>query len=196
MELNETPYIKIKRNGQIDNTAATIAELNNNIQIVYSYNTIIGAFIQYYDKRIYLKDSCSYSTTTAGKHHPRAAAIANHNHFKIIEVKHKTIIKAINNPEILKGIFQEVEIKNQILKALYENNHFFKNLKCYDYIEARRKEHKEFKNSNFKNIYYKKTTFKYLPQIYYKVTHHAKNQLKPSKGYFYKYSYKVVIEEV
>lgn len=218
MFLSETPHIKLRKaNGliNIDYTACDIIGLQDgsSTAAARSYNTIIGVYARGPDgKKIYLQNGYSYSTTTATKHHPRAAALASHNGYKIIpdikpEPLHKLAYNYSNRPD-LQEILKEVKARDEILKELQDARTknrpvFFKNKNLYKYVETRRPpESVTYKNGNRETVHHYKTSFNYLIDIYYHVRRHDYRQTRAAfygpKGHkpaatYYTNKYKVVI---
>ena len=197
IKLESTPYVKIRKaNGllNIDYTACDIFSIEN-IAIARSYNTFIGIYAAGPDgKKYYFKNSNSYSSTTATKHHPRAQEIAIYNGYNtVVEVRPETLYKIYNatpetRPELLKQILYESQIKDEIKTAINNNEYIYKNINVFDYIKLVTRKHTPYKNTNFKDVYLYQTNFKYISNINIKYTQHAFNTVKPSTGYRYKYT--------
>lgn len=184
MFLNETPHIKLRKaNGliNIDYTACDIIGLSDDDSrpaAARSYSTIIGVYTRTSDDtKIYLETSGVYSTTTAAKHKPRAAAIAAYNNFKIIEginpdVLHNLYFYPSTAPAV-EEIIKESEERKQILQALYNNdynNAVILHAKYSGRISAAREpQSKQYKNGNYQTKYYYKTNFKYIANIQYEL---------------------------
>lgn len=181
MILKETPYIKLRnRNGlkYIDHTQCDIIGLRNESSqaAARSYNTIIGVYTRTgTGEKVYLETAGSYSTTTAGKHKPRAAAIAIHNKYKIIEDIKPEILHDIyfnnkyNIDEILTEAKQRKGLINQLKQGITES-FLITDLKVNGNIKAARNpEPHQYKNGNSQTKYYYKVSFKYCSSIYYQV---------------------------
>ena len=195
MNLRSTPHIKIRRaNGlnNIDYTTCDIIGLNDESEkaAARSYNTIIGVYARdSTGKKIYLETGGVYSTTTQGKHKPRARRIAEYNNFKVVseilpEILHKLYFY---NKYNIDAITSEAKERQEILKALYNNEDTapailhakYKNIiECYKPVEKT-----QYKNGNLKNKYYCKVTFKYCYPIYYELNvKHIKKEIAPYYG--------------
>lgn len=210
MNLKETPYIKLRKaNGLtwIDYTQCDILTLEDdrNTSAARSYNTIIGIYTDTINgEKVYLETSGVYSTTTAAKHKPRAAAIAAYNNYRIIpEVK----------PEILHDIyFYEKYSIEAILKEYQERQEISaaietRNPDHYTILDARTKgqikpaglpKTTNYKNGNRLVKYYYKTNFQYFQNIYYQVNQKATRRTinKGTKGNFITNSYKESIVNI
>ena len=211
MFLNETPYIKLRRTRSgliyVDYTQLDILGLqdDSSTAAARSYNTIIGVYTRTGSgKKIYLETSGSYSTTTATKHKPRAAAIAIYNNFQVIpEVK----------PEILHNLyFYNKYNVDEILKEYQERQ------KIAAAIETRNPDHPgiidaqvkglikaaglptatNYKNGNRLVKYYYRTNFKYFSNIYYQVNQKATRRTinKGNRGNFQTNEYKESIVNI
>ena len=217
--LFETPHIKFRKynncNCNIDYTAADIyTHYKSGLSVVRSYYTDIGVFIQYNNKQYYIESYYSYSATTI-KHKIKARSIASYNNCQRLEASPEALEKIINTSDqdqqeaTIKTILKETTAREKILKEIQEakdqnRSVFYKDKNLYKYIEARKApESVTYKNGNSESIYYYKTTFKYLSDIYYHVRKHAyKTKLKtgsskPGKARtgatYNKYKHKVVI---
>lgn len=183
MKLESTPHIRLRRaNGliNIDYTACDIIGLDQDSgkAAARSYNTIIGVYTRSSNGKIYLENSCSYSQTTAGKHKPRAAALAIHNGYKVIswikpEVLKEVFFTNINVDEIVK----EAETRKLLLKELHDNEYngkLLKHLKVTGAIKAQKApESTTYKNGNQLTKYYYSTNFKYVSNITYELNNKA-----------------------
>ena len=203
LSLRETPHIRIRKaNGlyNIDYTAADIIPGNsinsNHHAAARSYNTIIGVYTEdSTGQKIYLNTAGVYSTTTATKHKPRAAAIASYNNYKIIDNIKPEILHDLffYNKYNVDDILKEYQERREILKELQDGNHSTGKIldaKYKSIITAARKpaDPITYKNGNSKQIYYYKTNFKYFSNIYYKVT--VRTTKTRHKGYYGRTGYK------
>lgn len=199
MYIKETAHIKLRKaNGliNIDYTACDIIfNEKNDTAAARSYNTIIGIFTHdNSSNKIYLETAGVYSTTTATKHKPRAARIADYNGYTIIEGIKPAIIEQVRDfyycpltEEDVDEIKKEAKQRQEILKALYSNNETAAAIKSGKYsgtIKARKAPAgHQFKNGNYLTKYFYKTNFKYLQNIYYEVNvRHVKTKIKGYNG--------------
>lgn len=212
MFLEETPYIKLRKaNGliNIDYTACDIIGLkeDSSTAAARSYSTIIGIYTSGPDgKKIYLETSGAYSTTTATKHKPRAAAIASYNGYKIIPGINPQALRDLyfypNNAPAIKDILEEVKQHQEILQAL--KGHETRLNVILDYkvkgiiTAAREPETIHYKNGNTDHIYSYRTNFKYISNIQYQERRKAILTIidKGTKGKFKTYKYSETIQKI
>lgn len=181
MILKETPHIKLRKaNGliNIDFTSCDIIGLRDESSqaAARSYNTIIGVYTRdSTDNKIYLETSGVYSTTTAGKHKPRARSLAAYNNYKIIldikpEILHE---QYFNNKYCIDEILTEAKQRQELIKQLKDGittSFLITDLKVNGVIKAARNpEPHQYKNGNHQTKYYYKVSFKYCAPIYYQV---------------------------
>jgi len=199
MLIKETPYISLNliKDGfnneyRVDYTSAALLDINTNLNLAYSYNTIIGAFIDIDGNRFYIETAAVYSTTTATKHKPRFNRLANYNNFIVIpNVKPETfiLIRDTNNKnelsilllDILEEFTDSQTIKNKINGI--STNAYKENQLITEYSKHYKTEKTQYKNGNHKTVITRKTTFKYLYNYYIKtVNHYFKKTIKPYYG--------------
>lgn len=185
MQLESTPYVTLRKaNGliNIDYTACDIIGLSNNngTAAARSYNTIIGVYTKTSSgKKVYLKNAYSYSQTTAGKHHPRAAAIAEYNGYAVIQEVKPDVLHDLYcyNKYAVDEIIKEAETRNAILQELHNNDNngtAIKAAKLNGTIKAyKNPESHQYKNGNNLTKYYYRTNFKYVSNVYYELNNKA-----------------------
>lgn len=192
MNLKSTPHIILrKRNGllNIDYTACDIIS-NQDQAAARSYNTIIGVYARDSSgTKYYLETSGVYSTTTAAKHKPRAARLADYNGFRIIEnIKPDVLFNQYFYKKYsIDDIIQEAKERQAILQALRDNDTNARSIKAAKLngtIHARKNpEPHQFKNGNLKTKYYYIAEFKYCSSIFYEVNiKHERKTIETRKG--------------
>lgn len=213
MFLNETPHISLRKNTngnyQIDFCSAEILTpfKGTETAAARSYSTIIGIYTRDESgKKIYLETSGVYSTTTATKHKPRAAAIASHNGYKIISNINPQVLRDLyfypDNAPAIKDILEEVKQHREILQAL--KGHESRLNVILDYkvkgiiTAAKEPETIHYKNGNTDHIYSYKTNFKYISNIQYQERRKAIKTIidKGTKGKFKTYKYSETIQKI
>lgn len=194
MFLKETPHIKLRKaNGliNIDYTACDILGLqdDSSTAAARSYNTIIGVYTRDSSgRKVYLETGYAYSTTTATKHKPRALSLAIYNDYKIVTGVHPEVLKNLYfypaAAPAVDEIIKEVDLKTEIIKELRglktKQINPVLHARTKGLIKTRKKpESKNFKNGNKETIYYYRTAFNYIVNIYYhKRVHVFKQRLK------------------
>ena len=180
MLLNDTPYIRLRNNKgltKIDYTACDIIGLEDgsSTAAARSYSTIIGVYTRSGEK-VYLKNAEKYSVTTAGKHHPRAEAIAIYNGYHVINnVRPDVLYNVYFHPSTAPAvdeIINEAEERRQIIKELRANDPegaAIIHAKVTGTIKTKKVETHQYKNGNNLDKYYCTTNFKFVSNITYEV---------------------------
>ena len=197
MFLSETPHIKIRKAKGLYNVDYTACDILNQNQpgpaAARSYNTIIGVYT--HDStgcKVYLETGAAYSQTTASKHKPRAAAIAEYNGFQIIpEIKPDVLRQVYLYENIpVDEIIKEAETRDQLLEDLHNNDNnstTILKLKRAGIIKANRNpQSHQYKNGNHLEKYFYRTNFKYVYNVYYelnvKTTRYTRPQFNGPTG--------------
>lgn len=185
MQLESTPYVTLRKAKgliNIDYTACDIIGLSNNngTAAARSYNTIIGVYTRdSTGNKVYLETSGVYSTTTCGKHKPRAAAIATYNRYQIVPEVRPDILHDLYyySKYSVDDIIKEFQEREAILEELKNNNYngtAIKTAKLNGTIKAAREpETTQYKNGNNLTKYYYRTNFKYVSNVYYELNNKA-----------------------
>lgn len=192
MILESTPYIKLRKSRgliNIDFTQCDIIGLNENSSTAAarSYNTIIGVYTRTSSgQKVYLETSGVYSQTTAAKHKPRAARLAEYNGYNIIKDIKPEILHDIYfyNKYNIDEILKESQQRRELLEELKNNQETGRQLLALSkagVIKARKlPETKQYKNGNRLVKYYYKTNFKYCSNIYWEVNQKAIKYTRPA----------------